>query len=62
MSECVNCGGGRLKLSGSGETKKCGDCGCANLVVGSEHIAAAAKFKKLLGQGLPRQTQHEGKR
>lgn len=57
MAKCVNCGGGRLTLSVSGETKKCGDCGCANLVVSSKHIAAAAKFEKLVSQGWPRQAQ-----
>ena len=51
MAKCVNCGGRSLTLSQSGETRKCGDCGCANLVVCSEHIAAAAKFKRLMGTG-----------
>jgi hypothetical protein len=51
MAKCVNCGGGSLALSVSGETKKCRDCGCANLVVGDKHITAAAKFKRVLDNG-----------
>ena len=45
---CVNCGGGPLRLSASGETKKCGNCGCANLAVKREHYVAAIKAESLL--------------
>jgi hypothetical protein len=53
MGKCVNCGGKSLKLSSSGETKKCGDCGCSNLVVRTEHVAAAARMQRLLASGWP---------
>ena len=53
MAKCVNCGGSKLTLSPSGETRRCRDCGCANLVVGREHISAAAKFERLREQGWP---------
>ena len=51
MGKCVNCGGKSLRLSSSGETKKCSECRCSNLVIGAEHVAAAARMQKLLASG-----------
>jgi len=53
MGKCVNCGGKHLKLSWSGETKKCADCGCSNLVITGEHVAAAISMQKRLAGGWP---------
>lgn len=53
MAKCVNCGGGRLKMLASGDFKRCQDCGCSNIVVRSEHIAAASSFKRLVENGWP---------
>ncbi len=54
MNRCVNCGSRNLKITASGEFKKCGDCGCSNIIVGPEHVAAAAKVKRLLSKGWPK--------
>ena len=60
MTKCVNCGGRSLTLTASGDFKKCADCGCSNIVVRPEHVAAASRMKSLLAGGWPGTQQEEG--